>query len=1278
MAVIFDLRLVAYSPNGSRLGVLDFPLDFKVSLPHNDVSALDVSYTRGQKGSEWLEGFCEVALEWNTGEEWQEAHNGRFLRLAWDADHLDVTRTFKASMPGYAWLLQKATVRAGGTMNADGQRQFTNATPGQIMRTLILEAQGRGALPGMAMDISNASDSDGEPWATEMTIAYAVGTPLDQVLNAMAEQGVIDWNFWGRELHMYNPGTVLDRDLTTGPNPVSLVSGIEVTQAPDKGDASGLLHRALVLGDEGFTLEVTNPSAVDPWGSFEATLQQSGVSDSGTATLLAQQALKSGEREKVEMTRDLLFAGRWIPLRDYAVGDTIFAPGVDGAKDDVRILQLTLTKNSEGLLSGNLVLNDRFIERTLRAAKRARALAGGVIVGGGSGGRPAPEGQDKRTPSAPTGLVVGSSGYIDSNGMPRGLVEAAWAAVSTATDGTDMTIQRYELWGRINTLGEEWTLRRSSTATFLADSPYNPGEEWAFRVRAIGQLATTPGEWSDQVVLLIENDTEPPPQPSAPVLSARLGTVRVEWDGLTFEGEEMPSDLDLIEVHASLDEEFTASPATMVDTFVGDRSLTVLTDLPYNDDVWVQFVAVDRAGNRSDPSDKSSTTVTPLVDTDLIGEIIDGANIQDGTLVASEKIVGESITGGLIQALAIEAGHIKANAITADKIAAGAITAEKISLGSVVPTHLAGAGVNRVTDPSFEDTAYWDAVRDGQTALDAAAGGSWGITASGFHSGQFAIQCQPFAGSSTMFLTPWVPAPTSRRVYISGWARTVGSGGITGPSSFVAIFIQYRDETGATFFFSQQIGGAGVGFDWTRAERTVTLPADAIDYRAYIGIRNHSGSDGRYQIDDVTVQDAIGSDASTRVQIDPSGLRVYSGSTERIRMDVNGFEAFDNSGNKTVDVDSATGSATMTGTFKSDFGSDDYVIITKSIGQNPVVGMLPAGSASWFRKPAIEGSENGLGMPHVIVTPGRIASGHVDQHMYVAANGDWGIGSIGGRTANLTAASADSTGTWYMGAARSGSGTAVNGLPDGSWQLGPARTSNLSAVHGDLDNWWLGYVRGSNRPAVDGNLDGTWQLGTSATYIQSYDPSNDSVYVTSTPGNIVLSGGDVGVFTNGLLTANGGVSASVKAFRIPHPTKPGMDLVHGCTESHVNGVEYWGTVETDASGRALVELPDYFEALAKVEGRTVILTPVGQPFAAGAGEIEDGAFTVYGEPGRKVGWLVKAARGGYDFEVEQPSPTPEAEFHSKHNIAEWMAPYKDHPAPSHAEPMTPPLESADE
>jgi len=116
-----------------------------------------------------------------------------------------------------------------------------------------------------------------------------------------------------------------------------------------------------------------------------------------------------------------------------------------------------------------------------------------------------------------------------------------------------------------------------------------------------------------------------------------------------------------------------------------------------------------------------------------------------------------------------------------------------------------------------------------------------------------------------------------------------------------------------------------------------------------------------------------------------------------------------------------------------------------------------------------------------------------------------------------------------------------------------------------------------------------------------------------------------------------------KSFRMPHPTKPNRWLRHGSTESPVSGTEYTGRATFDASGEAVIELPEYFEALNKPEGRTVQLTPVGRPFPVGADGVTDSRFTAYGEPGREVFWLVKAERFGGDFLLEEEIPPEDQE-----------------------------------
>jgi hypothetical protein len=66
-------------------------------------------------------------------------------------------------------------------------------------------------------------------------------------------------------------------------------------------------------------------------------------------------------------------------------------------------------------------------------------------------------------------------------------------------------------------------------------------------------------------------------------------------------------------------------------------------------------------------------------------------------------------------------------------------------------------------------------------------------------------------------------------------------------------------------------------------------------------------------------------------------------------------------------------------------------------------------------------------------------------------------------------------------------------------------------------------------------------------------------------------------------------SGGLKSFVIPHPVDSTRWLVHGCTEAPEAGVEYRGVAEI-RDGRAEVELPPYFEAAVRAEGRTVHVT----------------------------------------------------------------------------------------
>jgi len=119
-------------------------------------------------------------------------------------------------------------------------------------------------------------------------------------------------------------------------------------------------------------------------------------------------------------------------------------------------------------------------------------------------------------------------------------------------------------------------------------------------------------------------------------------------------------------------------------------------------------------------------------------------------------------------------------------------------------------------------------------------------------------------------------------------------------------------------------------------------------------------------------------------------------------------------------------------------------------------------------------------------------------------------------------------------------------------------------------------------------------------------------------------------------------STNVKNFTIQHPNKPDNWLVHACAEGATADVFYRGEAQLKA-GICAVTLPDYFEAVTELEGRSVMLTPIadenGMVANLAAYEIIDGQFLVeqvggYNVPDQRFWWRVDAVRKNTAFNVE--------------------------------------------
>ncbi len=136
-----------------------------------------------------------------------------------------------------------------------------------------------------------------------------------------------------------------------------------------------------------------------------------------------------------------------------------------------------------------------------------------------------------------------------------------------------------------------------------------------------------------------------------------------------------------------------------------------------------------------------------------------------------------------------------------------------------------------------------------------------------------------------------------------------------------------------------------------------------------------------------------------------------------------------------------------------------------------------------------------------------------------------------------------------------------------------------------------------------------------ATLVGNYRPDDRWTYT--------LAGRFVGnVEVTGNLTVSG-----TTAFKIDDPRDPTKkSITHAAVETDELQVTYSGNVTTDATGRAVVKLPGYVEALGS--DWRYQLTPIGSfSRAMVEKEIADGSFTVRSEdPNVRLSWQITGTR----------------------------------------------------
>ena len=666
-------RLRVYNPNGALQGSLPHPLSWEMASPLNDMPSLTVSYPSTGAGAGLLANPVEVAVELMDPETgvYTEYPGCRFLSLRRQGDLLESPSAQSFTMPGYGWQLRKIRMLNTSGLNEDGRRPFENTTPGLIIKTLIDESKARGNVPGLSYDFTETEDSAGLAWPLEFSAEYDLGQDLWSAVDALSRQGVVDWRFDGRTFQMFVADTFLNRNLATDDGIILHPYASHMEEPADR-TLEDLAHTVMVIGDEGSNVTLESATAMTPWGQWEEVYQAGGISDTGTMNALGQRILQTRERYRIEYTKQMAWQpGLPVPLIDFRPGDYVRARSDTGNQlEPMRVHQITLNQAATQGIFTSLVLNDRFTERSLRNERWLNRIngVGGPGEGGGSGGdqkpvppEPAP-GPEQRRPAAPQNLEVSSVTYIDSLGNPVGRAELTWDIVTTDEDGNPMVPDSYQMAARRTDLppGLEILASVEHPGDIGYLNPLDGGYTYRFWVRALSDFGR-PSAWSNEVILEIGLSDVPPPRPSVPILSTRLATVRVEWDGMTDVGTPMPLDFTEVQVEMSTT---GGAPWVRIGEIFEAGSAVIATTQPVGEERWFRLIARNSSNLFStDPSDVASIIVQGVVGPD-----------------------------------------IEANSITANEIAAGTITAEEIAAYSINVDRLSvGDNSNMIADPLLGD-----------------------------------------------------------------------------------------------------------------------------------------------------------------------------------------------------------------------------------------------------------------------------------------------------------------------------------------------------------------------------------------------------------------------------------------------------------------------------------------------------------------------------------------------------------------------------------------------
>lgn len=646
-----EMRIVGYRPLGERVGVLPDVLSATLTVPVADIPTVEMTYPAGDGGvrGELLDSEVEIAVEMSaTGaaDGWFEPPGARFLSLTAESNALgDGTDARSLDAVHVSHVLSEALVWdvPASAQDSEGKWSFLSVSAGVILRTLWDAAVARGWGRGLTLDCTQGADSSGAPWASVVTLAFEKAVTLETVVESLVNLGMIDVQWQGRVMRVFNADTVLaPRWRTLWP----LYAG--TTSAPESLTWQDLCTHVLVKGDEGNVWRIANPEAPAGMRRIEKVVEAGGVTLEATARLVAQATLRTGASPAQEVVREWTDGDAvLLPWVDYRPGDWMRVQRAAGV-EEMRVAQVSVTWDDSGL-SGHVTFGTHLDDYLSRMAKKTKGVVGAASTSG-AGVRPAPAGRETLTPDRPQGLVLSSSSVMTETGELQAVLNIAWAAVTWATNGVALTPSGYVV--HVTRVRDDGVVEMAGPGSWEvsgteAAMPALNGYRYRVKVRAMNDGRA--GLWSDQQEITVTVEDEAPPAPSRPSVSSVLGVLTVKWDGTMPAGGQAPADVEACEVSV-------VAPGLLpeqVSEIGGRTGGSVQVAATAGGDYDVALRLRDRGGHRSEWTQAVRAVAESAIDSDTLERILSEGDLLNNVARAAAAEQTNGLTAGLVRMAAM-------------------------------------------------------------------------------------------------------------------------------------------------------------------------------------------------------------------------------------------------------------------------------------------------------------------------------------------------------------------------------------------------------------------------------------------------------------------------------------------------------------------------------------------------------------------------------------------------------------------------------------------------